>query len=346
MTKSQVLSSVTVIVVARDYPVDLPMIDQLLVALNTLFVDVEIVIVCNGVSTETSIKLKEFCETLPDCTVLFLNEEIHDDVARLIGIDHAISDYVLFATPHRAEIDALPAIVAALREGNDMVISEGQGGVIVRRDWLLTGLFGIFRWLYRLMSGRSYEANPPMFRVLSRAAALYIATRSDGEVLVRARTLGQGFPSTVIKIGASPPLTGRGMPVRLAVAKAFRLLLTGSALPLRISSYLGFVGGLVSVAYAAYVMVIYMFKARVEPGWTTLSLQSAGMMFLFSLQFLFLSEYLVQILSTSPTTSRRQFVARELRSSRSNRSLRLNVVDSEGQFHLGAPKHLVGQESR
>jgi hypothetical protein len=156
-------------------------------------------------------------------------------------------------------------------------------------------------------------------------------------VLVRARALGQGFPAVTIPIGASPLVARRGMPFRMAVAKSFRLLLTGSALPLRVSSYLGFIGGIASVAYATYVVAIYLFKTNVEPGWTTLSLQSAGMMFIFSLQFLFLSEYLVQILSTSPPANRRQLVARELRSAVSRRSGRLNVVDGEGKFQLGAP---------
>jgi hypothetical protein len=340
------LSSVTAIIVIRDYPVDIAMIEQMSTTLDKLFIDVEIVLIANGVSADTAIKLKRASEMLPDCTILFLSEEIHDDVARLVGIDHAISDHILFATPLQTEIDALPAMITAIREGNDMVIGEGQGGIFVPRDWMLSGLFGLFRWLYRLLAGRPYEARPPMFRVLSRAAALHVATRSDGEVLMRARALGQGFPAVIIQIGASPPVPGRGMPLRMAVAKAFRLILTGSALPLRLSSYLGFAGGIASVAYAIYVVVVFMFKANVEPGWTTLSLQSAGMMFLFSLQFLFLSEYLVQILSTSPTTSRRQFVARELRSTLSNRSRRLNVVDSEGRFQLGAPKHLVDQESK
>lgn len=340
------LSSITTIIVVRDEPVDLAMIEKLSTALSVAFIDTEIVIVANGVSADTSIRLKNASQQLPDCTVLFLSEEIHDDVARLVGIDHAISDYVLFATPLQAEIDALPAMIAALAKGNDLVIGEGQGGGYVQRDKVSALLFSLFRRLYRLMAGQPYEEQPPRFRLFSRAAALYVCTRSDGEVLVRARALGQGFPAAIIPIGDSPLVPGRGMPRRMAVAKAFRLILTGSALPLRLSSYLGFIGGMLSVAYAVYVVAIYLFKTNVEPGWTTLSLQSAGMMFLFSLQFLFLSEYLVQILSTSPTTNRRQFVARELRSMFSRRSHRLNVVDGEGLFQLGAPAHLVDPEPK
>lgn len=339
------LSSISVVIVLRTYPIDLEMVGQLSRVLGASFSDVETVIVANGVSPEFSILLKRASEWLPDCTVLFLSEEVHDDVARLLGIDHAISDYVLFATPLKPEIEALPKMVAALNEGHDLVIGEG-GGTIVERNWLKNACFELFRRVFRLLAGSTYEAAPPMFRILSRAAALYIATRNDGEVLVRARTLGQGFPATTIPVAALAPIAAPGMPFRMAVGKALRLVLTGSALPLRLSSYIGLLGGVASVAYAIYVLLIYSIKPDVEPGWTTLSLQSAGMMLLLSIQFLFLSEYLVQILSTSPVGTRRRLVARELHGTISSRSGRLNVVDREGRFQVGAPAHLCSSEEK
>ena len=114
------LSSVTSVVIVRLYPVDLETVAKLSRALEKLFVDVETVIVANGVSPEMSIALKKAAESLPDCTVLYLNEEVHDDVARLLGIDHAVSDYILLSTPLESEIAALPAMVAALEEGHDL----------------------------------------------------------------------------------------------------------------------------------------------------------------------------------------------------------------------------------
>jgi polyisoprenyl-phosphate glycosyltransferase len=69
-------------------------------------------------------------------------------------------------------------------------------------------------------------------------------------------------------------------------------------------------------------------------------------MFLFSVQFLFLSEYLVQILSSSPPSNRRHLVARELRGTLSGRSSRLNLVDGEGRFHVGAPQRLLSPDTK
>lgn len=344
MSAPRKLPSVTAVLVVRALPVEIDILLRLSAALQDLFMDVEIVLVANGVTREMSLTLKRATENVPDCTVVFLSGNVHDDVARLLGIDYAISDYVMFITPLQSEIDAIPSMVATLQGGNDLVVGEGGGDFVVQRDWFGSLAYSMFRWVYRVLTGMTYEAQPPRFRLLSRAAALFIATRLNGEVLVRAHELGPGFPSANVFIGPYTPMTGVGMPARMAASKGLQLLLTGSALPLRISSYFGFLTGFASIVYGGYVLLMYLFRQDIARGWTTLSLQSAGIMFLLSIQFLFLSEYLVQILSSSPVATRRQLVIRELRGTVSSRSGRLNVVDTEGRFQVGAPPHLVVPE--
>ncbi|MCS3731649.1 hypothetical protein [Bradyrhizobium betae] len=331
-----ILSSVTVVIVVRHVTFEQRLFDRLIETLHDRFHDVETVIVANGVSADESVRIKTAAETIPDCTVLFLSEEVHDDVARLLGIDHSISDYVLFATPLQSQIDALPAMIVPLHQGNDVVIGESEGGVMSARGTISATLFDAFRGLYRLLAGVPYEAQSPTFRIFSRAAALYIANRRDGEVLVRARSLAQGFPSVIVPVEDSTRVPVPSVSPRIAVAKALRLILTGSATPLRLTAYLGFGGGIVAVLYGTYAIMVFFFQKNVEPGWTTLSLLLSAMMFVFSAQFLFLSEYLVQILSAVPSSSRRQLVAREFRGPLTSRAGRLNVVDSAGEFQLGA----------
>ena len=75
--------------------------------------------------------------------------------------------------------------------------------------------FWMFRTIYRLMSGTSYEPIPFASRPFGRAAALHIASRSV-----------------------------RGPTGKKSVSKAMRLVLTGNALPLRTTSYLGMDSGI------------------------------------------------------------------------------------------------------
>jgi hypothetical protein len=334
------LTSVTAIMLVRDHPTTAKDVNELSDILAKHFTDVEIVLIANGVPPERVVELTIVAETVPDCTVVFLNEEVHDDIARLLGIDHAISDYILFCTPLPSEIDALPKMLAAIAEGRDLAIGDAKG-VMDERGTGRALTFWIFRMIYRLMSGATYEPIPPAFRLFGRVAALHIASRSDGEVLIRARSLGPGFSVAIIDMPVGSQMGVRGITLKKGASKAMRLILTGNALPLRVTSYLGMVGGIASVLYGFYVVLILLFKADVAPGWTTLSMQLAGMMFLFSLQFVFLSEYLIQILNAAPAAGRRHLVAREIRGSRSRRSTRLNVVDRDGHYQIGAPDHLL-----
>jgi hypothetical protein len=346
MMMAPTLTSVTAIVLVRENLTTIKDISRLSETLAVYFTDVEIVLVANGVPPEWVVDLARIVETIPDCTVVFLNNEVHDDIARLLGIDHAISDYILFCTPLSFEIDALPKMLAAVAAGRDLAIGDANYGIAVERGTGSAFMFWMFRTIYRLMSGRTYERDPPRFRLLGRVAALYIALRSDGEVLIRARSLGPGFSVATIDVPAGPEMTGRRAPIRKSVSKALRLILTGSTLPLRATSYLGMLGGVGSLLYGIYIVLIYLFKTDVAPGWTTLSMQLAGMMFLFSTQFVFLSEYVIQILNAAPAASRRHLVARELRSSLSRRSTRLNIVDREGHYQIGAPTILLSQQRK
>jgi polyisoprenyl-phosphate glycosyltransferase len=345
MMMAPTLTSVTAIVLVREDLTIIKDISRLSETLAVYFTDVETVLVANGVPPEWVVDLARIVETVPDCTVIFLNDEVHDDIARLLGIDHAISDYILFCTPLSSEIDALPKMLAAVAEGHDLAIGDANYGIAVERGAGSALMFWMFRTIYRLMSGWTYERDPPKFRLFGRAAALYIALRSDGEVRIRARSLGQGFSVATIDVPAGPKMTGRA-PFKKSVSKSLRLILTGSTFPLRATSYFGMLGGVGSLLYGIYIVFIYLFKTDVAPGWTTLSIQLASMMFLFSIQFVFLSEYLIQILNAAPAASRRHLVARELRGSLSRRSARLNIVDREGRYQIGAPASLLSQQRK
>jgi polyisoprenyl-phosphate glycosyltransferase len=338
------LTSVTAIILIRDHSVAT---ESMLLLSDTLarhFNDVEIVLVVIEPSASVDMDFKVVAETVPDVSIVFLNETVRDDVARLLGIDHAISDYILFCTPLDFEIGALSDFADAAARGVDLVLGHSDGGVIVDRGLTANFLFWLFCQLYSALNGANFEKRPPSFRMLSRPAAMFIATRNDGEIRIRANSLGSGFTSKTIDVLGTSKIMRGGIDVRRGISTALQFIMTGSTLPLRFASYLGFFSGIGSLFYAVYVLIIYLFKAEVAPGWTTLSLQSAGMMFAISLQFLLLSEYLIKILATSPVTSRRYLVAREVRGSLSRRSQRLNIVDQDGRYQIGAPADLLSEE--
>lgn len=327
--------SVSVVLIVSDEPPSLDLLEQFYEALERLFLDVEFVIIANGVDPGVSLQLKALSGQLPDSLVVFLGDRVHGDVARLIGIDHAVSDYVLFATPTAVEVESVGLFEAPLHAGCDLVI--GRPHERVRRGLVNRALFTGFRLMFRWTTGRVFEDAPATFRILDRAAALYVATRKEGEVLVRARSLGSSFPAGEVNLPADEGRRSHTRSLRSDLARGARFITTGSTKLLRASSYLALSGGVLSAIYALYVIFIFITDTQVEPGWTTMSLQLSGMMLLFSVQFLLLSEHVVQITAHGALSQRRQHVIRTVRSPMSRRSRRLNVVDEEGRFELGAP---------
>jgi hypothetical protein len=339
----QQLSSLTVVVVVNDEAPDPRNYAALATALEAGgVIDFDLVLVANAVESTVTLALKDFVARVPDSTAVFLNSRQHDDVARLVGINHAVGDYILFTHLAEEENAVTPALLAPLHEGYDLAVAEPlDGRLVVSRPLGHQWLLGAYLRFYRLLTGVALESRPTGLRVLSRAAALFVSGHPAAEVLLRARELGPNFPARALPVLSSRTVVHRPAPLRKSWSTGLNMLLSASTLPLRAATYIGLLGGVVSLAYAAYVVATYLFRDNVMPGWTTISLQLATMMFIFSVLFMLLSEYVLQIHAANPPRSLRHLVLRELRSPLSRRSARLNVVDAQGTFQLGAPPEIL-----
>jgi hypothetical protein len=76
------------------------------------------------------------------------------------------------------------------------------------------------------------------------------------------------------------------------VSEAISMLVTHSALPLRLVSYMGGIASLLNVLCMAWVVIANLFVERVVEGWTTLSLQIAVMFFFLFTTLILVAEYL------------------------------------------------------
>ena len=339
---SSPLASVTLVCVVGDHPPDAPALERFAAALTGLVTDFDVILVVNGAVAEAALHLKSLIAVTPDATAVFLAEPVHDDMARLVGIEHAVGDYILFADPLRDDPGALPQLLAPLRQGYDLVAADrGEEGP--PRPPVEQALVSAYQSVYRWIAKTPLDLQPTGLRVLSRAAALYLAGRPDAELRLRARTIGTGFPAIVVPMPPNPAQSNQQ--IRHSWSKGLGMLLSVSTMPLRGASYAAALGGGLSSLYSLYVFTVFLFQKNVAAGWTTLSLQLASMMFVFSIVLLFISEYVIQIHSASPPRSRRYLVVRELRSPLSRRTRRLNVVDGDGAFQLGKPAWLIAGET-
>ena len=337
------LTSITVVTVVNDVVVSQASFAAYIAVLEQHAVDFDFVLVANSVDTEAALQLKTLVAQVPDTTIVFLGEPVHDDLARLVGIDHAVGDHVLFCDMLFDAPAALPPLLAELAHGYDLVVAESPANPMPGRPLPSRLLVGLYARVYTAMTTVQLDLDPTGLRVMSRSAALFLAGRANAELLMRAKSLGRGFPAISLSVMRDPPPLGvaRTRLRRHTWSKGVGMLLSVSTLPLRGASYGALLGGVLSVLYSVYVFAVYLFKPDVAAGWTTISLQLAVMMFIFSMVLLFIGEYVLQIHSASPPRGRRYLVLRELRSPLSRRSRRLNIVDAEGRFQLGRPAWLA-----
>ena len=328
------LASLSAIVVVGDVAPELAELTALSNMMARLAVDSEIVLVAGGAASHVALGIVQVVDALPDVTALFLPEPLHRDTARLIGMEAALGDWVLLVAPTVAEIAALPSLLERTRAGFEIVIGEPATTKPTQGRAYSALARGYFR-LYGLVTGQRLRWRAPLARLYSRAAALYVSGHPSGEMLLRSDSAIGGFPADAV---ALPPgqTSSATQSTRSAIGRGLRALIASSAAPLRLATAVAVATGLLSVAYSLYIVVVYFVEPNVAAGWTTLSLQTAGMMLLLSVMLGLLSEYVIAIYQ-SLTPRRRHVVARELRSQRHRGDWRLNVVDAEGAFRLGAP---------
>ncbi len=333
------LPSVSLVAVAAPAAPCQAELERFAAVLGRTVAEFEIILVANGaggLAGDTTLALKVLAGAVPDLTVVFLAERVHDDVARLVGIEHAVGDFVLFCDLHRDEPADLRALLRPLQDGYDLVFADrpASGPRSLTRRLLQEQ----YCTLYARITGATLSTAPTGLRVLSRAAALHVAGGPAAELRLRARDIGPSFPALPVKLPRYRDDDRRQ--ARRPLTDGIGLLLSASALPLRSASYAALLGGGGSALYSLYVFAVFLLQPHVAPGWTTLSLQLSGTLFVFSIVLLFLSEQVIQIQAAAPPRSRRSLVVRELRSPLSRRRQSLNVVDADGAFQLGKPAWL------
>lgn len=333
------MSSVSIVFVVEDLIPPREVIINTGNVLAEYFVDSEFIVVANGINDELALALKKIVAETPDATCIFLGERADFDAARVLGIDHAIGDYVFLLTPTDAEISVLPSMIDAAREGFDLVIAKRKGAPVQDR-WLYYVSRRLFLRFLGFIAGVAVDLDSSPLRLLSRPAALHLLNQRHAELLLKSSGIGSGFPSKVLEDTIEEPVNRAQRSMSRSVGKGLRAIVSSGSVPVRLASVTALATGGLALVYSLYVVATYLFKPDVAPGWTTVSLQVSGMMFLFAIILALLAEYIIQIYEGMPV-SRRRFVTREFKSERTRRSGRLNVVDYDGRFQLGAPQDLA-----
>jgi polyisoprenyl-phosphate glycosyltransferase len=115
-------------------------------------------------------------------------------------------------------------------------------------------------------------------------------------------------------------------------------IMAATVVPVRVATALAVVASFLNLLYSVYVIAVAAVKGDVVEGWTSLSLQMAGMFFLFSVILAILSEYIFQIAQRSHSRPLYR-VIEEASSPSFTIKERLNVVEESAHAPETAQGH-------
>lgn len=266
--------------------------------LREQYANYELVIVDDGSTDDTFDRLSKVIDEYDSVRIIHLSRAFGEEIAISAGLDSVIGDFVVVILPNTDPPALIPAFVEKARAGAGVVfgVRKSRRG----ESLLMRTAAKAWYWYSHRFLHLDLPPNSTQFRALSRQAVNAVVRIRDRHRHLRILSGDIGYTHAGIEyepIARNPDKPARTFLSRVAVS--IDIIVSHSSHPLRIVTTLGIAGGTLNVLYAIYVVSIYLFKPDVAAGWTTLSLQNAGMFFLLFVILTVLSEYIGHILVES-----------------------------------------------
>ena len=188
----------------------------------------------------------------------------------------------------------LPTLIEKWQQGNQVVFTVRESTADESLFKKLTS-----KLFYRIMAASSKTPVQPFgadFRLLDRAVVASLNTLEERDRFLRGLIGWLGFTAIGVPYTADARAAGTSKySTRKMIKFAVDGILSFSATPLHLVTFLGLIVSALSFAYGAYSLYAYFFTERTIPGWTSLlvTILFLGGVLLISIGFL--GEYLLRV---------------------------------------------------
>lgn len=286
--------------------------------LSSRYSDHEIVVIDRDAGVDPGTKAR-ILGTVPSVRWLTVGFSQGRETLLLAGLENAIGDYVVLARPGVDPCGILHGMVEECSLGHDMVVGVADYPKTLGYRAVRALGDGVLRLL-----GHGLPRNTTPARCFSRKMVNALLNVDLGRHLILSKLMAMDVSVKGHEYGLADPRAVGRKSVLMGLRELVGALVHGSMRPLRLVSVLGVAGGLFSLAFAAYGIVVNVWRDDVVEGWTTTVF---FLSFLFTLLFVLLAllgEYMERILGE--VWNRKGFhVAGEEKSSVMVETDRLNV---------------------
>jgi glycosyltransferase involved in cell wall biosynthesis len=165
--------------------------------------------------------------------------------------------------------EVIPEFMAKWREGYDVV----YGVRLVRpsESWFKRGTAWLFYRVLRKLTSTDIAVDAGDFRLLSRRAVNTFTRLRERSRFVRGMISWIGYPQAPIYYHRAPRLAGQSTyPLRKQVKLALDAIVSFSDVPLRLASWLGFIGVGVCLVYLSYALAAKLIWGATVQGWASM----------------------------------------------------------------------------
>ncbi len=243
------------------------LLERLIALRHTLApIDLDLVFVNDGSSDLTPHLLDEAAAKYPFVKLLHLSRNFGHQAALTAGLDHAEGEFVCVIDADLQDPpEAIPDMLLLARQGYDVVYGQRRsrrGETLFKR--LTAAAF--YRVLQRIC-GISIPADTGDFRVMHRNVVLAFRRMRESHRFIRGMVAWVGFKSVPFPYDRHERLAGTTKyPFTKMLRFAMDAILSFSNLPLRFSTYIGFVMTLLALAGVLLVLSLRLLTTYTVPG--------------------------------------------------------------------------------
>ncbi len=230
----------------------------------------EAIYVNDGSRDATLLELQRLHAVDPRTAIVNLSRNFGKEIATTAGLDHARGAAVIVIDADLQDPpELIPELVAGWRAGFDMVYAQRRARA--GETWVKRATAA---WFYRLMEhlGRvQMPRNTGDFRLMSRRVVTALQAMREQHRFMKGLFAWVGFPSLAVPYDRAPRHAGTS---KWGYWKLWNLAIEGitsfTVMPLKVATYLGLFVALVSVAYAAVIVVKTLFLGNPVAGYPSL----------------------------------------------------------------------------
>jgi hypothetical protein len=251
----------------------------------------ELVAVLNDDQGKAVSILRDLADRHDGLQVYVMKHRVDYATALLAGIENAIGDWVATIDVEADEPEVIGRMFESmLLEHAEVVLSVAE---TPKRPFFDAAISRLFHRLFRALHGFSLASEAPSARLLSRAVVNRLLSHDSPLVALESLTATGGYRRcSVPSVRRRSARYGLGERARVR----WRTLIGINSVPLRLANLLCGISAFIAFSYSLYVIVVYLVKHDVIPGWTTVSLMLSSMFMMLALVLWLLSEYMLMLL--------------------------------------------------